>query len=78
MATPVPDPRVPRVATLQDAVLRSLPITGLTLLIGAGLWRWFPGAPADRLLTLTIEGLAALTLPYMLLDYLSRPNRASL
>ena len=58
----------PRVRTMQDAVWRSLPVTGLTVLIGAGLWRWFPGAPPDRLLSLTIQGLAALTLPHMLLD----------
>jgi len=72
MAALAPDPRAPRVGSMRDAVVRSIPITALTLLIGAGLWRWFPGAPVDRLLTLTIEGLAALTLPHMLLDHLSR------
>ncbi len=74
MATLVPDPRAPRIGSMRDAIVRSIPITVLTLLIGAGLWRWFPGAPADRFLTLTIEGLAALTLPHMLLDHLSRPT----
>jgi len=72
MAELVPDPRAPRVGSMRNAVVRSIPITALTLLIGAALWRWFPGPPADRLLALTIEGLAALTLPHMLLDQLSR------
>ena len=71
MAALMRDVRAPRVRTLADAVRRSMPVTALTLLIGAGLWRWFPGDPADRLLALTIEGLAALTLPHMLLDLLT-------
>ena len=61
----------PRVRTMRDAAWRSLPVTALTLLIGAGLWRWFPGAAPDRLLALTIQGLAALTLPHMLLGGLA-------
>ena len=57
----------PRVRTMRDAVWRSLPVTTLTLLIGVLLWRWFPGDTSDRLLALTLQGLAALTLPHMLL-----------
>ncbi len=71
MAALVQDVRAPRVRTLADALRRSVPVTALTLLIGAGLWRWFPGDAPDRLLALTIEGLAALTLPHMLLDVLT-------
>ncbi len=70
----------PRVRTMGDAAWRSLPVTALTLLIGLVLWRWFPGAPPGRLLALTIQGLAALTLPHMLLGALpswqARPPRA--
>ena len=61
--------RAPRVRNLSTAVLRSLPITGLTLLIGAGLWPFYAGDAPGRLLSLTLQGLAALTLPHMLLDF---------
>lgn len=61
--------RAPRVQDLSAAVLRSLPITGLTLLIGAGLWPFYAGDAPERLLALTLQGLAALTLPHMLLDF---------
>ena len=71
MAALVQDVRAPRVRTMADALRRSMPVTALTLLIGAGLWRWFPGDVPDRLLALTIEGLAALTLPHILLDLLT-------
>ncbi len=50
------------------AMRLSLPVTVLTLLLGAALWPLYPGAPADRLLCLTIQGLAALTLPHMLFE----------
>ncbi len=65
----------PRVGSLRDAAWRSLPVTALTLLIGAGLWRWFPGPAPGRLLALTIQGLAALTLPHMLLGALAARAR---
>ncbi len=58
-------------AALSEAVARSVPITVLTLAIGAALWPWFPGQPPERLLALTLQGLAALTLPHMLLDAVS-------
>lgn len=60
--------RAPRLRDSRSAVLLALPITGLTLLIGAALWPLYPGALPERLLSLTLQGLAALTLPHMLLD----------
>ncbi len=56
--------------SLGAAVLRSLPVTGLTFLLGALLWPLYPGQPPERLLALTLQGLAALTLPHMVLDAL--------
>ena len=64
----IADPAAPRVGSTRQAVRYAAPVTALTILIGAALWRWFPGAPPERLLALTIEGLSALTLPHMLLD----------
>ena len=63
--------RAPRV-TPRNVVLRSLPVTGLTLLIGAMLLPFYGGSGFDRLLALTIQGLAALTLPHMLLERVSQ------
>ena len=71
LASVVADPRVPRVRSVGDAVRRSLPLTAVTVLIGAALWRWFPGAPPERMLALTIQLLAALTLPHMLLHLIA-------
>ena len=69
--------RAPRVVDGRSAVLRSLPLTALTLLIGAALWPLYTGALPQRLLCLTLQGLAALTLPHMLLDmWLTRRERA--
>ncbi len=68
MAGLIADVRVERVADGRSAVARSVPITALTLLIGVGLWRFFPGPAPDRMLSLTIEGLSALTLPHILLN----------
>ncbi len=62
--------RAPRVDP-SNVMLRSLPLTALTLLIGASLLPLYDagsGSFIDRLLALTIQGLAALTLPHMLLD----------
>lgn len=71
--------RAPRVRDHRSAVLLALPITALTLLIGAALWPLYGGAVPDRLLALTIQGLAALTLPHMLLDAgLARRERRAL
>ncbi len=50
------------------AMRLALPLTTLTLLLGAALWPLYSGAPTERLLCLTIQGLAALTLPHMLFE----------
>ena len=50
------------------AMRLALPLTGMTLLLGAALWPLYSGAPTGRLLCLTIQGLAALTLPHMLFE----------
>ncbi len=71
--------RAPRVRDIRSATVLALPITALTLLIGAALWPLYGGAAPDRLLALTIQGLAALTLPHMLLDAgLARRERRAL
>lgn len=62
--------RAPRVGSLGAAMARSLPVTGLTLLLGALLWPLYQGQTPERLLALTLQGLAALTLPHMVLDAL--------
>jgi len=68
--------RAPRVRDGRSAILLALPITALTLLIGVALWPFYGGTVPDRLLALTLQGLAALTLPHMLLDaWLTRRER---
>ncbi len=70
--------RAPRIHDSRSAVLLALPITALTLLIGAMLWPMFPGTVSSRLVSLTFQMLAALTLPHMLLDLLlDRRDRAA-
>jgi len=70
--------RAPRVRDGRSAILLALPITGLTLLIGAALWPFYVGAAPQRLLCLTLQVLAALTLPHMLLDtWLTRRERTA-
>lgn len=65
-----------RIHDAGSAALLSLPVSGLTLLIGAALWPLYEGAIDQRLLCLTIQGLAALTLPHMLFEtWLSRRER---
>lgn len=58
----------PRVHDWRSAWLLALPVTGLTIAIGVALWPFYDGPVATRLLTLTLQMLAALTLPHMLLD----------
>ncbi|MGI4747415.1 MAG: Brp/Blh family beta-carotene 15,15'-dioxygenase [Janthinobacterium lividum] len=66
-------PGAPRIRDAGSAALLSLPVTGLTLLIGAALWPLYDGPTDQRLLCLTIQGLAALTVPHMLFEtWLSR------
>ncbi len=57
-----------RIRNNAAAMRLALPVTVLTLLLGAALWPFYSGAPADRLLCVTIQGLAALTLPHMLFE----------
>lgn len=68
----VRDPnRAPRVDTMRKAVLASLPVFGLTLLIGAALWPLYSAGSPDEpstLLALTLQMLSALTVPHVLLD----------
>ena len=62
-----------RIVDEASAIRLALPVTILTLLLGAALWPFYPGATANRLLCLTIQGLAALTLPHLLFEvWLSR------
>ncbi|WP_245504257.1 Brp/Blh family beta-carotene 15,15'-dioxygenase [Lichenihabitans psoromatis] len=66
-----------RVQSQRSALLLALPICGLTLLLGVMLWPFYVGMVPDRLLALTLQGLAALTLPHMMLDlWLSRHEAA--
>lgn len=68
----VADPhRAPRVDGPGAALVRSLPITGLTFVLGAALWPFYAGPVPERLLALTLQGLAALTLPHMILHGLT-------
>jgi Brp/Blh family beta-carotene 15,15'-monooxygenase len=68
----VRDPtRAPGIDTMRKAVRASLPVFGLTLLLGAALWPLYStGAddPAATLLCLTLRMLSALTVPHVLLD----------
>ena len=60
--------RAVRVRSVGGAWRLALPVTALTLVIGALLWPFYDGTPPVRLLCLTVQSLAALTLPHMLLD----------
>ena len=60
--------RAPRVVDWRSAARRAAPWTVLTIALGAALWPLYAGPAPQRLLALTIQGLAALTLPHMLLD----------
>ena len=64
--------RAPRVRDNRSAAILALPITALTLLVGAALWPLFPGLLAPRLVALMFQVLAALTLPHMLLNRCDR------
>lgn len=60
--------RARRVHDARSAVLRALPLSVMTIAMGAALWSFYEGPAAARLLALTLQGLAALTLPHLLLD----------
>ena len=66
-----------RVHDRRSAWILAIPLTLFTLLIGAALWPLYEGDGPARLLALTIQGLAALTLPHMILDeWLSHRERS--
>ncbi len=60
--------RAPRVRGRLSAIVLALPLTTATILLGGALWPFYAGPWQTRLMSLTIQGLAALTLPHMLLD----------
>ncbi len=62
--------RAPRVTDHASAFRLAMPITALTLLIGMALWPLYNGVLPVRLLGVTVQVLAALTLPHMVLDAL--------
>ena len=62
-----------RIVDQANVIRLALPVTVLTLLLVVALWPFCPGATADRLLCLTIQGLTALTLTHLLFEvWLSR------
>ena len=60
--------RAPRVYDAATAAWRAVPVTALTIGIGAALWPLYRGPVSVRLLTLTLQMLAALTLPHLLFE----------
>ena len=62
------DERALRIRDARSAWLLALPIMALTVLLGVALWPFYSGAFEARLLALTMQGLAALTLPHMVLN----------
>lgn len=66
--------RAPDIDTLGRAVVAALPVFALTLLLGAALWPLYAAGSTGKvgtLLTLTLQGLSALTVPHVLLDRLA-------
>lgn len=62
--------RAPRVRDEASAWRLAAPTTVLTVAIGAALWPTYTAEAPVRLLCLTLQLLAALTLPHMILDVL--------
>lgn len=60
--------RAPRIQDTGSAWRLALPTTALTVLIGTALWPLGSGEPAVRLVCVTLQLLASLTLPHLLLD----------
>ncbi len=60
--------RARRVRDGRSAMRHALPLWVTTVLIGAALWPLYDGPTPARLLALTLQGLAALTLPHLVLD----------
>lgn len=61
--------RLPQARTVAAAWRLALPGTAITLALGALLWPLYAGPAPARLAELVFQGLAALTLPHMLLDW---------
>ena len=69
--------RAPRVRNAAEAWRLAVPTTLLTIAIGAATWPAHSGSTAERLLAVTLQLLAALTLPHMVLDaWLNRRDAA--
>ena len=60
--------RALRVSDPNSAAWRALPWWIMTVALGVALWPIYGGAIPTHLMTLTLQGLAALTLPHMLLE----------
>ena len=60
--------RAPRVRDAVAAWRLAIPTTLLTIAIGALTWPTHTGPTAERLLAVTLQLLAALILPHMVLD----------
>jgi len=70
--------RAPRVQDAASAWRLAMPTTALTIMIGAALWPFYSGDVPVRLLCLTLQLLAAFTLPHMILDaWLERQERSN-
>ena len=68
--------RAPRVQDDTSAWRLAAPTTVLTVAIGAALWPFYDGESPVRLLCITLQLLAAFTLPHMILDaWLERQDR---
>ena len=70
--------RAPRIQDEASAWRLAAPTTILTVAIGAALWPTYSGEVPVRLLCLTLQLLAALTLPHMILDaWLERQDQSA-
>lgn len=68
VAALIDDPRWPRLVSEGSALRHALPLTIATLILGAALFPLHTGTVSERLLTITFQLLAALTLPHMIFD----------
>lgn len=68
IAALVHDSRWKRLVSLRTALKVALPLTIASLMIGMALWPLYTASPDQRLLEITFQLLAALTLPHMIFD----------
>ncbi|RUT25607.1 hypothetical protein C0V97_10805 [Asaia sp. W19] len=78
VASLIRDPTWPRLVSQASALHYALPLTIATLAIGAALYPLYTGMISERLLALTFQLLAALTLPHMLFALVLESERAAL